>query len=51
MPLPFWPHLLIRKGDDVEGGDIPYDVGKILDKDAIGYVRLIEDLDTNHANL
>ena len=41
----FWSHLLIKKGDDIEGGDIPHNVGKLVGKDAIRYVGLVEDLE------
>ena len=41
----FRSHLFIRKGDDVEGGDIPHDVGKSVSRDAVRYMGLIKDLE------
>ena len=45
MSCTFWSHLLIGEENDIKGGDIPYDVSKIIDRDAVRYVRLVEYLE------
>ena len=45
MSYAFRSHLLIGNENDIEGGYIPHNVRKLVGRDAIKYVRLVEYLE------